>query len=462
MEMVVEPNSIAVSMRPRVATIVLPAAVIAAVAIYPAIWNGFPLVFSDTSAYLGSPGFPGVPPFYGVFVAISSLRISLFLTVIVQAAIMASVIVTFLFHIGEVRKPSSLLVFGLAVVLLNQVPWLVSWVMPDIFAGVGIAAMSVLLFRQDELELYEYAALLGVVLLSALSATANLPFYVGFLGFSVASRWILVDRKAAMTGSLMIAFALIMIATLAVSANLIIHGRAELNSASPTLNFSRLADIGLAQPVVREVCRGEQFAVCDHLDALDENVRGEQSFLWGGIADETNSRTVTRAEYATLVSRIIRERWPAFLDEGLKDAGRLFVSPALSEFASYPVDTWTAHWIKTLYPTSLEAYLEARQQQGEVLTAFPGTVYAVSTFVSYGILVLVTAIAWRRNDRMAVALGLAGLAAVVGHLVLHGVLVGPFPRYHAKIGWIGWLFVAVILARAKADLECKFPVWWRR
>ena len=451
-------TSVAVSVSFRGLAIVLSVFVLAPVSIYPAIWNGYPLVFSDTSTYIGDFSYPGWPPFYGLFVKISSLRFSLLLTVIVQALILSAVIMAFLLHIGGVRKLWLLLTLGLAAVLLNQLPWLVSWIMPDVLAGAGIAAMSVLLFRHIPLDLYEYAFLLVVVLLAGLCATANLPFYIGYLVFSVAVRWIFVDRQAAMTGSLLVASALIMTAALGLSANLLIHGRAELNSASPTMNFSRLADIGLAQPVVREVCKSKKFAVCDHLDALDENVRGQQTFLWEGIAVATNSRWETRDEYATLVSQIIRERWPEFLGEGLTDTGRLFLLPALEEFRAYPKES-SVSWISNVYPNFREAYFDARQQRGEVLMVFPRTFYAVSTFVSYGVLVLLTAIAWRRGDRMAVALGLAGIAAIVGHLVLHGVLVGPYPRYHAKIGWIGWLFVAVILARARAspDQSASYP-----
>ena len=451
----------------RRASAILPVFVLAAVSISPAVWNGFPLVFSDTGVYIGDFRYPGVPPFYGVFVAVSSLRVSLFLTVVVQALIFASVITSFLQHVGGVRNPWLLLVFGLAAALLNQSPWLVSWIMPDILTGAGIAAMSVLLFRQSRLEIYEYTFLLGVVLLAGLFATANLPFYAGYLAFSVAVRWVLVDRPTAMVGNLAVAAVLILTTVPVLSANLLLHGRAELNSASPTMNFSRLADIGLAQPVVRDACRNEKFAICDHLDALEKNVRGEQSFLWGGIADVTGSRYGTRGEYATLVSRIIQERWPGFLGEGLTDSGFLLVLPALENsptsddfkvpetwlnLKAYPVGSAPADWLAALYPASLEAYLDARQQHGEVLSVYPGTAYAFSTFLSYGVLVLMTGIACWRGDRIAVALGLAGLAAVVGHLVLHGVLVGPYPRYHAKIGWIGWVFVAVMLARYNADM----------
>jgi hypothetical protein len=459
-------------MRAKPVTTAVTVVVLAAVLILPAIWNGFPLVFSDTGVYIGDFRYPGTPPFYGIFVAISSFRVSLFMTVIMQSLILATVITVFILHIGGERRLWPLLFFGLAVVLVTQAPWLASWIMPDALAGAGIIAMSVLLFRQTRLDLYEHVFLLGVVLLAGLCATANVPYYIGYLGFAVAARWILVARQAAMKGTAVVAFMLILAATLVISTNFAIHGRAVLNSASPTLNFSRLADIGLAQSVVRELCESEQFAVCDHVDGLEAYVRGEQNFLWGGIAESTSSRTTARAEYAELVSRIMRERWPIFLGEGLTDSLRLFFLPALENFTAFriesPPETWVnfrayplgtapGSWVGAIYPDSLEAYLGARQQSGEVLRVFPGTVYAASTFLSYALLIFLTATAWRRGDAMAVALGLAGIAAVVGNLVLHGVLVGPFPRYHAKIGWLGWLFVVTLLARSKADPKIGSP-----
>lgn len=429
------------------------AAALAAAAMYPAIWNGFPLVFSDSGVYLSNEGYPGVPRFYTIFVFVSGLGRWLFLTLAAQGGILGAAIVIFLRHLGGVRNPWVLLAVGLFVLLANQAPWLASWIMPDFLTGVAVLAVAVLLLVPEVLTWIERMFLSGAILLAATAATANVPFLACLAVFCLAVRWLLLRAPPPRLGTALSAGAIVLATGLALLANVAATGRIDLNSTSPVLMFSRLADTGLAQPVVRRLCLTETYAVCAHLDALDAYERENQSFLWSGVADATDATRTRLPEYAALTSKVLGEVWPAFLREGLADAWRLFKRPTLgdpryNELTSHTPPEGVRRIIELRYPASVTEFLGAKQQRGELLSHFPARFFAASVYLGYLATLVAAVLAWRRGDRMGAALALTLIAAVFGDLLLHATLVGPYPRYHVKVAWLGWLFAAAILCRA--------------
>jgi hypothetical protein len=425
---------------------------LAAAALYPALWNGFPLVFDDSAVYFGSFNIDGIPPFYPLFVVLSSAKWTLFLTAAAQALLAAAVVTVFLRSAGGVASLSRLLLLGLGVLLLNQAPFLVSWIMPDLLAGLGIAALIVLLLAPERLSVVEMGFLVGVVWLSALCASANMPIYIVLAGFCLVLRWGLMRKSPLNMQALLTCGAVTAAVALTLLANHHLFGRAELNSAGPVLTFSRLADIGVAQPVVERECRSKHFAVCSHLAALKTSVRGGQTFLWDGVAEQTHAYGATRGEYAILSRTIIRESPAAILREGLIDTRALFLRPTLGsaptrELVPYPSNNPVALELNHLFPRDAAAFAAARQQTGELQARFPVVFFAASTYVSYAVVIVLIGLAWRRGERTAVALGLATLAAIAGQLLLHSFLVGPFPRYHVKVAWLGWLISAALWER---------------
>lgn len=422
--------------------------------LYPAMLNGFPLLFTDSGVYLGDYRYPGVPPFYTLFVWITSLRSFPWLTIISQSVMVAVTLMIFLRSAGGIARQGVLLATGLVVLALNQAPWLASWIMPDILTGLGVAALCALLLTPERLRLIEGAFLAGVAGLATLTTTANGPLFAGLIAVCLLLRGGVGRRLPHAAGTLaataMVAGALL--ATMA--ANQRLHGVFALNSAGPALTFSRLADIGVAQPYLAKACPGTTFRVCAHLDALNNYTRGVQTFLWKGVADATDARGAGREEYAQLVSLIVADRWAEVLREGLRDSVVLFGRPALGLAQNADIDSMKGlgpdGWIADLYSRSYPHFLAARQQRDALRPLFPSTAFAISTYAGYAALLVLLALAVPRGDRMGVALGLAGLLAVVGEIVLHGMLVGPFPRYHVKVAWLGWLFAAALLSRLSA------------
>ena len=108
-----------------------------------ALYNGYPTVFSDTGGYLLTGKFlialaPFRAPGYAIFTRLTSMGISAWFTIIVQAAMVVYVLYeTCDYLIEGDRKFADLYFLASVCVLtgLTSLPWLVSLLMPDVFAG---------------------------------------------------------------------------------------------------------------------------------------------------------------------------------------------------------------------------------------------------------------------------------------------------------------------------------------
>lgn len=423
------------------------------VALWPAIWNGYPLVFDDSGLYVLGSNDPGYPPFYGKVVAWASLDRSLFIPVVLQAVGAVAVATLFLAGIGRIGSSAALLATGALVLCANQLPWLASLLMPDVLAGLGAAAV-ILTLAGEPLPWPWRIFLHGVVFAAALAATANIPLLCGLAAAIVGLHLMLMRRLPPLAPLLANIGTLAGAVALVVLVNLATFGRPALNSGSAVHTFSRLVDIGLAQPVTMDACRTRRYAVCAHLPELKRAVRGQHDFQWDGLAERTHAYGANREEYAELNRLIIARRAPEIIIEGLRDAGVLFLRPALGDrqrklLTPYPPEAAHVHRpIAMRDRAHLRAFETARQQSGELIRRFPGRFYAVSTYASYAALVVLIGLSWTRGDRRAAIVGLAVVATVVGELVIHGTLIGgPFPRHHVKVGWLGWLVCAALAAR---------------
>lgn len=117
--------------------------------LFPAFFNGFPFVYSDTGTYIAS-GFEGKVPgdrpiTYGLFLRHSSLSDSLWYTIFSQSLIIGCLLY---FLSKRFFKSNSHTVFFVLVLLLtlgSSLPWFTSLLMADIFTGISYLLLFILL-----------------------------------------------------------------------------------------------------------------------------------------------------------------------------------------------------------------------------------------------------------------------------------------------------------------------------
>ena len=116
----------------------------------PALWNGFPLLFFDSGSYLARPFdgslSPGRSMVYGLVLASGSFA-NFWPVVIVQAALSVWVIALVLRAHGFAGRPLLLVTLTAVLAAATSLPWLAGQLMPDLFSGLAVLALYLLLFR---------------------------------------------------------------------------------------------------------------------------------------------------------------------------------------------------------------------------------------------------------------------------------------------------------------------------
>jgi hypothetical protein len=153
-----------------------------------ALYNGYPTVFSDTGGYLlTGKYFLALPPFrapgYALFTRLSSFGVSAWFTIAFQ-----SVIVVYVLHAacdylvdGDRKFADFCFLVGVFVLAgLTSLPWLVSLLMPDVFAGVLFLSAFLLAFA-DEMRPVHRILLAAILTISVATHTSLFPIAALFV-----------------------------------------------------------------------------------------------------------------------------------------------------------------------------------------------------------------------------------------------------------------------------------------
>src|SRR6201996_824182 len=127
--------------------------------LWPAFWNGYPIVFADTGTYLSQAihGYAGWdrPVFYSLFMLALHWRITLWPVVAPQALITAWVL---WLAWRTLNGNAAALGFAALIAALSAatwLPWIVSELMPDLFTPLLVVALAVLAWAPDRISSWE-------------------------------------------------------------------------------------------------------------------------------------------------------------------------------------------------------------------------------------------------------------------------------------------------------------------
>jgi len=148
----------------------------AAILLFMALYNGYPIVTSDTGTYIES-GFSMTPPmdrpvYYGILLKLTSLGASLWLAIAFQATVLAWVLRHFIQSFIPAAREAHLLGIFIFLSFFTTCGWYVSQLMPDIYTAV--LACSAILYMKQHLTGWRKAMLFFLLLLSCLVHNSNM------------------------------------------------------------------------------------------------------------------------------------------------------------------------------------------------------------------------------------------------------------------------------------------------
>ena len=428
-------------------------ALAALVLVWPAFWNGYPLVFADTGTYLGQVlhvymGWDR-PPFYSLFLFATHWRLTLWGPVLAQGLVVAHLLGVALRVLGR-PYPWLLLPVALALAVLTGLPWAAAQLIPDVFTAVLVLALWLLGFKAAALSS-------GERLWFAVLAAASIAFHQSHIplafGLALCGGALLLAARGvrpALRGMSRMAGPGVLAALALVAVNLMGHGRASLSPFGAVFLAARVIYDGPGLDLLRRACPEAGWRVCGSLDRLGPY---HNAFLWetdSPLWTEFGGPKAWAPEASEIVSAVLRDAPGA--------VALAFAANSLEQFRMVDTGDGTEPWpavpgpeplIAQFFPHERDLFLAARQQRGLlVLDAKEwAPLHRVVALCGVAALVAVPVLLRRRLGVAGAALVVLVLAAGVGNAAITGGLSGPTPRYQARLAWL-FVFAPAAIALA--------------
>jgi hypothetical protein len=426
-----------------------------------AIWNGFPLIFYDTGAYvlegLGHVFVVERAPVYAELLFLAGGAFSLWPVVILQALMTSYLILA----VARIEVPGltlgGLALIGAVLSLATGIDWYVGQVEPDIFTPMVILGSYLLLFRGACLD---RSGRIWVTVLTGLAVACH-PSHLGLqAGLIIAAgllklltrRWRDLPQPDLRRGLIGLVTALGII----LAGNFALTGTVFISRSGSVFVFARLMQDGIVQRLLKDTCppAGDtHWQLCPYRNRLPTNAN---AWLWG-----------TGSEFHALggfASKVQQEEDSRIILESLKRYPLINVRAAAYDSATQFFDVKTGDGIEPqltilesgfrhLIPGQVPAYLEARQQRGVLRFKALNLVHVpVAAMSVLGLFLLLHNAAGRRKWDEA-SLPALVLLALIGNAIICGTFSNPHDRYQSRIVWLPSLVLLLAVARDRRALQ---------
>ena len=424
--------------------------------VWPAFLNGYPLVFSDTGAFLHqtapSPGGPLViwdkPHVYGPLLHAFHWRLSLWGPLLAQG-LMLSWLLWLLQRSLRGRAAAGLhLGVCAGTAALTTAPFTAALLMPDVFAPAVLLALLLLAFARETLSRAEAVGLGGLAAVGIAAHLSHLPLAAAIIALAL----LLTRRLApALRAAAPLAGAvLILLAT-----NLWGHGRAVLSPHGATFALARLQADGPAAAVLRARCPEAGWYLCAFVDRLPMD---SDAFLWAPDSPVNRAPDGTpRFLGGALLSGEAGEIVAATLRTHPVEVAQAMLRNMLVQIVTATAgDTLVAdHLAAAVRPRiaegfparELAAYDAALQPRGALAAAAAPFLWPHGPVLVIG--AVLALLAWWRAARMRdlrrLGLVVGVLVGVMANAFATGALSKPHLRYEARILWLMPIVAALAL-----------------
>src|SRR5262245_52724863 len=221
----------------------------------PAIWNGYPLLQYDTGGYLARwyEGYlvPSRSTVFGIYLHFGEGS-SFWINLGIQALATFWILQLTLRVLG-MGEPLRLLGIGIVLMLTTTLPWLASMLLTDIFSGLSVLALYVLVLHGKRISAIEKWALFAFIAFAASTHSATLAVLLGLcsLGF-IASLFLRKHIPGA--GLLQGWLSLVAGAGMLLSANFALSGELSWTPGGYGVAFGRMLQDGIVAQYLRDHC----------------------------------------------------------------------------------------------------------------------------------------------------------------------------------------------------------------
>lgn len=441
--------------RERARTVLAAATIVAftVVLLLPALFNGYPILFSDTADYLLRsetllPS-PIRAPGYAFWLRFASAGATLWLPIIAQSLMLAALVWQTVRVFGRPR-PVAALGAAVALTIATSIGWVSSKAMPDVFVAMVILGLYLLACHWSASSALARAFAIAAVAIGATMHLTNALVGGAVLAAILVLRW--RDRHDRAMRQAMLSAALVLIAaTIATrSYESVRRDRTQQPFNGSMFVLSHLVETGLAEQLLQERCASEQFALCPVRDTLTRQVemfvwRPETSPRWFVLHDDP---ALIREETMHLLGGIVRHH-PFALAASIVDytARQLVTFRVNDEIWRHRNRTEVQRVIARMYPNDLPEQERARQQENTLRQPWTPLVHLIAFLAAAAFSLVMLRREWIAG-RVS-AMNAAGFHAIVwitlvANAAICANLASVFSRYQSRVSWL--LPFAVLLS----------------
>ncbi|QWG15753.1 hypothetical protein KMZ29_11350 [Bradyrhizobium sediminis] len=431
---------------PDCAWVWLSAVAIPLMLIAPALWNGYPLLQWDTGGYLARwyEGYlvPSRSTVFGLYLHFGEDS-SFWINLGIQALATLWILQLTLRVFGMVR-PWRLAAISVALIVTTALPWLASMLLTDIFTGLSVLALFILVVHGDKTSTIEKCLLFAFTAFAAATHSATLAVLLGLC----CAGWIALPflrSRIAISGLLQGSLTLVAGAAMLVSANFALSGQPAWTPGGYGVAFGRMLQDGIVKQYLRDHCPQQKLKLCPYRNELPATA---DQFLWGSSMFNTLGRfTGLNDEMGFIVTRSLAE-YP------LWQAQAAIVATA-QQLVHVGTGEGTSGWIPHTYgiieryiPSQLKPMRAAHQQHWDIDFAVINRLHVPVALASMLAVAAICAGAiWRRKLDDLSLLAATITLALLGNAFVCGVISGPHDRYGARIAWVATLVALIAIVR---------------
>jgi hypothetical protein len=418
---------------------VIPIALSAAALLWPAVWNGYPLVFADTGTYLSQAierhlGWDR-PVFYSLFLLPLHMTLTTWTAIAAEALLAAHTL--HLVRRALLRDISAWwLAFGIGLLsLATSLPWFASQLMPDIFTGLLPLVLALLVLVPERLSRRERIWLVLFAAFMTAAHQSHVPLTACLLLVLLPLRRRLGAASPARFGVLTALSPLVLALFAATAVNAVAFGRLSPSPFGNVFLLARVIYDGPGADVLRRECPQAGWRLCRFIDQLPPN---SDDFLWrrdGPVVRAGGARQVSD-EAGAIIAAALRAAPGA--------EARAFLRNCLSQLVRFASGDGLEAWPDTVTPVierdfpAFErfTYATARQTQGRIaVPAWMQSLHRAAAIAGVIICIAALPIALRRRQ-VAGGFIVAVLLALLGNAAITGGLSGPHDRYQSRVMWL--------------------------
>ena len=420
--------------------------------IAPALWNGYPLLEYDTGGYLARwyEGYlvPSRSTAYGIYLHFGEAS-HFWLNMGVQALSVMWIVQATLGVFG-ITRPLRIAAVVLALSATTALPILTSLLLTDIFAGLSVLTLFLLVIHGSRFSRPETLFLFLFTSFAASTHSATLGVLFGLC----CAGWILhswLPARFSAQGLTRGSLTIVAGAAVLLASNFALSGQFAWTPGGSGIAFGRMLQDGLVKRYLDDHCATEKLKLCPYRNELPKT---GDDFLWGkSMFNDLGRFNGLGDEMAYIAWHSLIAYPGAQLEAATKATAQQLVSVATGEGSN----NWLAHTygiIERYLPQEIEAVRKAHQQHWEFDFRAMNLIHVPVALLSMLLLIgiLINAALRRGLDDIALLAGTVALA-LVGNAFLCGVLSGPHDRYGARMVWIATLTVLIAAVRRFAGRD---------